>query len=321
MAINVTTINFRNGAADTLGELFWNGDYGQILKFEGIDLPASYEVDFSDEAKKGYAVPRLGDANGVEIPNELLKDGFIYAWIFLHEGATDGRTEYFAKIRVNARPTRSIPAATPEQAGFIEQAVASLENATEQATEAAETAAAAATTATEAKTDAEQAAQTASTAADRAEAATGHYPIIQNGYWYVWDAENDEYVTTGVKAEGEDGAKGDTGNGIASARLNADYTLTIVFTDGTSYTTPTSIRGAQGERGAQGVKGDTGNGIASTVLNADYTLTITFTDGTSYTTSSIRGAQGADYVLTTQDKSDIADIVVAEIGSADTMQF
>ena len=32
------------------------------------------------------------------------------------------------------------------------------------------------------------------------------------------------------------GDKGDTGNGIASAVLNADYTLTLTFTDGTSYT-------------------------------------------------------------------------------------
>lgn len=38
------------------------------------------------------------------------------------------------------------------------------------------------------------------------------------------------------------------GNGIASAVLNADYTLTLTFEDGTSYTTP-SIRGEQGPKG------------------------------------------------------------------------
>jgi len=67
--------------------------------------------------------------------------------------------------------------------------------------------------------------------------------------------------------QGPKGDKGDTGaagNGIASAVLNADYTLTLNFTDGTSYTTPTPIRGATGETGAtgpqgeQGPKGDTG---------------------------------------------------------------
>lgn len=86
-------------------------------------------------------------------------------------------------------------------------------------------------------------------------------------------------ITGGIGAQG---SKGDPGNGIASAVLNDDYTLTLNFTDGTSYTTE-PIRGAQGE---------TGNGIASAVLNPDYTLTLYFTDGTHYTTTSIRGEQG-----------------------------
>ena len=42
--------------------------------------------------------------------------------------------------------------------------------------------------------------------------------------------------------------KGDTGNGISSAILNDDYTLTLTFTDGTTYKTP-SIRGEKGEKG------------------------------------------------------------------------
>ena len=44
------------------------------------------------------------------------------------------------------------------------------------------------------------------------------------------------------------GDKGDKGNGISSAVLNNDYTLTLTFTDGTTYTTP-SIRGEKGEQG------------------------------------------------------------------------
>ena len=42
--------------------------------------------------------------------------------------------------------------------------------------------------------------------------------------------------------------KGDTGNGISSAVFNNDYTLTLTFTDGTTYTTP-SIRGEKGATG------------------------------------------------------------------------
>lgn len=107
-------------------------------------------------------------------------------------------------------------------------------------------------------------------------------PIIQNGTFWTWDTSTGAYVDTGISAAGE---QGDTGNGIEDCILNDDYTLTINFTDGSSYTTP-SIRGPVGPKGA------TGTSIASTVLNDDYTLTITLSDGTSYTTPSIRGAIG-----------------------------
>lgn len=56
---------------------------------------------------------------------------------------------------------------------------------------------------------------------------------------------------------GDTGATGATGNGIASAVLNADYTLTLTYTNGQTYTTP-SIRGAKGDTGAAGQKGQDG---------------------------------------------------------------
>lgn len=170
---------------------------------------------------------------------------------------------------------------------------------------------------------------------DEAREALGKPPKIQNGTWWLWDSEKKAYADTGSPAQGgpgpqgeqgktgetgaqgpegiqgKQGEKGETGNGIASTVLNEDYTLTITFTNGTSYTTPTPIRGeigltgpegprgltgetgATGAQGQKGEKGDTGNGIANTVLNDDYTLIITFTDGTEYKTPSIRGATGA----------------------------
>lgn len=44
------------------------------------------------------------------------------------------------------------------------------------------------------------------------------------------------------------------GNGIESVVLNSDYTLTLKYTDGTSYTT-SSIRGEKGDKGDQGIQG------------------------------------------------------------------
>ena len=89
---------------------------------------------------------------------------------------------------------------------------------------------------------------------------------------------SDGVLTLGIP-KGDTGATGATGNGIASAVLNADYTLTLNFTNGTHYTTPPI-------RGAQGVQGETGNGIESVYLTATHgavkTYTILFTDGTTY---------------------------------------
>ena len=96
--------------------------------------------------------------------------------------------------------------------------------------------------------------------------AIGKPPIIQNGTWWLWNSEKKAYVNTDFPARGEtglqgkQGEKGATGNGIASTVLNDDFTLTVQFTDGTSYTTP-SIRGATGPQGKQGEKGETGSGF------------------------------------------------------------
>lgn len=90
---------------------------------------------------------------------------------------------------------------------------------------------------------------------------------------------SDGVLSLGIP-KGDTGEQGETGNGIASAVLNADYTLTLNFTDGTHYTTPPI-------RGAQGVQGETGNGIESVYLTETHgavkTYTILFTDGTTTT--------------------------------------
>lgn len=87
------------------------------------------------------------------------------------------------------------------------------------------------------------------------------------------------------------GTKGDTGNGIASVVLNDDYTLTLTYTDGTTYTT-SSIRGETGETG------ETGNGIVS-IEKTDTTglvdtYTITYTNGDTDTFTITNGADGQD---------------------------
>ena len=76
-------------------------------------------------------------------------------------------------------------------------------------------------------------------------AAISIHPIIINGKWFVWSALRGEYVDTGVKAQGE---QGDTGNGISRVSMNQDYTITLHFTDGSTFTTD-SLRGQKGDPG------------------------------------------------------------------------
>ena len=104
------------------------------------------------------------------------------------------------------------------------------------------------------KTQAETLKNQAEQFKNQSETNVSHYPKIVNDYWYVWDATNGEYINTNVYANG---IKGDTGRGIASVTLNDNYTLTITFTDDTTYTT-LSIRGQQGEKGDTGATGESG---------------------------------------------------------------
>ena len=76
------------------------------------------------------------------------------------------------------------------------------------------------------------------------------------------------------------GDQGEVGNGIDNIILNSDYTLTINYTDGTSYTT-TSIRGATGIKGDKGDKGDKGNAF-------------TYSDFTPEQLASFKGEKGND---------------------------
>lgn len=158
-------------------------------------------------------------------------------------------------------------------------------------------------------------------AAERAEEASEHYPYIDTdtNHWFVWDVDAGEFVDTHIDAGGgsisvymrvyngyiqysadyetwynliavEDlkGEDGEDGNGISSAVLNANYTLTLTFTDGTSYTTP-SIRGEQGPAGADGSDGEDGtDGVSPTVA------TTSITGGTRVTITDAEGPHSFD---------------------------
>lgn len=167
---NVTKAFFYSSKVCKTEPLF-QYDYGQILQFVvPYTLPPTYEVHFSNQLH-GTAKPQIGNADGVAIPDEYLETGeTIYAWLFLHTGPNDGETELTAIIPVNGKSKITNTPIKPVQQDVITETIAALNTAVAEAQEA-----------------------------------ITHYPKVVDGYWYVWDVADSEYVTTGVKSTGEDG--------------------------------------------------------------------------------------------------------------------
>ena len=212
--MNIVTATFSAGCTQIDADRkLWQYDQGQILQLVGLDLPDAYQVEFSNSRDKGSAKAQIGGPDGVQIPDEYLTTGKpVYAFLVGHTAEEDRETEKLVVIYVNARSQPTDEPITPEQQTIVDQLIAAL-------------------TAGVAK---------AEDAAAQAEAAISYMPKIVDGTWWVYDAETETWADTGIQAEGQDGV------GISDATMNANYTLTLTFSDGTSYTTP-PIRGPKGE--------------------------------------------------------------------------
>ena len=243
LTTNIVTASFGNSRT-TKTRALYQWDYGQILQFGDLELPSAYTVHFSNEGIGGAAKTAIGDANGVTIPDEYFLTGQdIYAWVYLHTGEDDGETRYAAIVPVTARSKPIDEEPTPVQQDAIDQAIAAL-----------------------------------NAGVDAAEAAVEHYPKIENGYWYVWDAENGEWANTNIHAQGpqgepgadgQDGAPGEPGkdgtdgqDGSPGADGADGYSPTVSITDitGGHHVTITDAAGAHafdvmdGEGAVQDVK-------------------------------------------------------------------
>lgn len=108
-------------------------DYGQKLKIFGLNLPAHYEVHFSNY-ECGDATTVLASLNEFDIPDMYLQSGRdVYVWIYLHAGNDDGETEYQITIPVikRAKPTDEEP--IPEEQSIIDQTIIALNSAVTEA--------------------------------------------------------------------------------------------------------------------------------------------------------------------------------------------
>ena len=174
--LNILTATFKPGARvctpDKKGVQY---DYGQVLKIAGLDLPEAFEVHFANTGDT-TTITQIAQNGVVEIPDQFFRSSKqINAYIFLHDGETDGETEYKITIGVLPRPAISDEEPTPEEQSAITQAIAALQSAVahtaQSETNAAASAESAATSASEAAMSAQNAADSETTAGEAAQAA------------------------------------------------------------------------------------------------------------------------------------------------------
>lgn len=158
----------------------------------------------------------------------------------------------------------------------------------------------------------EDAATRAENAATDAETAASHYPMINSGYWFVWDIHEDSYVSTGIKAEAEDGTSAtvrieptDTGHRVIITDYDGEHAFDVPDgNDGRGIDTIELI-GTQGFTDTYRMTFTTGeyfdysitNGANCTIavenISGGHRLIITDQNGTR-TVDVMNGARGAD---------------------------
>jgi len=146
----IRLVRFEEGehvGRDVTDRPLYQGNYGQVIQFDGLTLPDSFEVHMTDESV-GEAVQVIGGNNEVGIPNVLMeRSGTLTVYIFLHDTENDGTTCYTVWLMRNPKiqpDEQEIP--EPEQdvisqtIGALNEAVAKAEEIRDSIPETVETA-------------------------------------------------------------------------------------------------------------------------------------------------------------------------------------
>lgn len=243
---------------------------GMVLKIIGPELPQAYEVDFANSTT-GQSITQVGGADGVTIPDQFFTPGsMIHAWVVL-VGEDYVVTRYHIMIPISPRAVRTNDEPTPSQQSAVDQAIAALNQAVEDA-----------------------------------ETAITHYPTVIDGYWHVWDVSTGEYVSTGVAAQGgqgpvgPQGPKGDTGEQGPKGDTGATGATGAQGPKGdTGAQGPKGDTGAQGPQGIQGIQGPAGADGVGVPAGGTTGQVLSKASGTDYDTE-----------WTTPSDGDVTDVQV-----------
>ena len=253
-------------------------DYGLYLKIEGLELPSTYEVDFSNSEHNGTSVTMIGNSDGVIIPSQFISSGKdVFAFLY-HVGADYGRTVYKFRIPNKLRPDRTDEQPTPEEQSVIDQTISALNDAVESAQEAQE---AIENMSVSAQTLAEGASATVTKTEQGGvvhlefgipKGQTGDSPTItaskpgKTTYIYVDGSEIAQIE------DGTDGTNGDDGYSPTASVSKSGKAATITITDQNGTTS------AQVEDGTDGTDGVSPT-VTITPITGGHRITITDKDG------------------------------------------
>lgn len=293
-----------NSRGYTITSAITQWDYGYVFVPEFDDLPATYRLDFSNDEHHGTALPVYCGSEGGEVPEELIDTGKdIFVWFF-YIGDGFGKSEYKWKIPNKCKPKTEQDEPTPTQQSSIDQAISVVNEAVESAQEAQQ-----------AIEDMSVSAQTLAEGESATVTKTEQEGFVHLDFGIPVGAtgakgdkgEKGDRGEQGIQGiQGERGLQGETGPaGPAGPKGDTGSTGPQGPAGPKGDTGSTGPQGPQGERGLTGETGPRGpQGIQGIQGPAGPT-----------------GPQGDSYVLTAQDKADIADLVLAELPTAETEGF
>ena len=133
MDTNIIEVKFNGGYIAYVDALSYRYNSGVYLKFVDIELPATYQVHFSDDISD-VSIEMVGDENGVLVPSDVFASGkTIYPWIYLHPTDDSSVTKY--EIHINKRNRSPLPKGsepTPSQQSAIDQAISTMNGVAER---------------------------------------------------------------------------------------------------------------------------------------------------------------------------------------------
>lgn len=160
-----------------------------------------------------------GNVVTVELAEQVIaQSGVNQLCLMMHNSGGYQLTSWNICVQIQATPGADDPEATQyfnllsELLDQVNEAADAGSQSAEQAAQSASSAASSAASAANSASQAQQSATNAAQSATQAETAASHYPYVgEDGYWYVFDVSQSQYVKTEYPATGPQGPQGPVG--------------------------------------------------------------------------------------------------------------